>query len=161
MAAPAPVTRVEPPEPPLVRGHSTLVTIGNDPDACYWEKTATGPGIEGGDMIDTKTMWAVKWRQKAARALQEMMPLEFTAAYHPSIYDLLHTVLINVECVITKLFSNGDTLAAYGALTTFEADEDNEEDQPIANGTIGWTSTDPDTGEEEDPVYTPAGTGTP
>lgn len=153
MAAPTPTARQTPTGIKLDDGHSTLVTIGSDPDCSFWEKTVTPPGLDGGDPVETTTMHNDVWRTMAPRKLKTLTDLTTTAAYDPVIYTQL-VGRINEETTITVTFPDGSTLAFYGYLRSFIPDEVSEGEQPTATATITPTNQDPTTGAEEAPVLT-------
>lgn len=141
MAAPAPTVRSTPAGIPLRDGHSTKVTFAADPDVSLWEKTVQPPGVDGGDPIDTKTMFNVDWETFAARQLKKLTDVVFTAAYDPNCLNQL-VELTNVETTITITFPDGTTWAAYGWLRTAEFDPNEEGTMPTGTFTITLSNTD-------------------
>ncbi len=152
MAAPAAVARVYPTGIRLKDGYQTLITIGADPDASFWEKTVKPPSLDGREKIDTTTMHNDRWVTNAARQLIEMGDVTGKASYDPNVFVLFLQIL-NVETTITITFPDGSTLAFYGYLQKFEFDELAEGTNPEASYTVVVTNEDPTTGEEEDPVF--------
>lgn len=152
--APTPVARTDPAGTKLDDGYRTLVAFTADPDASFWEKSITPPGMDGGDEIDTTTMHNDTYRTKAPRALVTMTPFSMTVAYDPALYTSILT-LINIPTTVTVHYPNGGSLAFYGYLRAFEPDALVEGTQPEATITVVPTNQDPTTGDEEDPVYTP------
>lgn len=157
MPPPVPGTRQAPTGTRMDEGHQTLVSFAADPDASYWEKTVTPPGVDGGDPVDTTTMHNVDWRTKNPRVLAEMTEFSFTAAYDPA-FILTILAILNVKTTVTVHYPNGGRLAFFGFLRGFEADSIEEGAQPEATATVVPTNQDPTTGAEQAPVYDPPGT---
>lgn len=153
MAAPVATARGTPSGIKLDDGYQTLVTIGTDATASFWEKTVNPPGLDGGDAIDTTTMHNTTYRTFAPRQLITMTEMSCKGAYDPNVYTTFLS-LINVETTITVTFPDGSTLAFYGFLRNFEPDELSEGTQPEATFTIQPTNQDPTTGVEEAAVFT-------
>lgn len=151
MAAPVPANRSDPAGIKLDDGYRTLVAFTADPDASFWEKSITPPGLDGGEEIDTTTMHNDTWRSMAPRALKTMTPFSMTAAYDPVIYSTLVS-LINIETTVTIHFPDGSKLAFFGFLKSVEPGELVEGTQPEITVNVVPTNADPTTGEEEDPV---------
>ena len=156
MTAPVASVRVNPQGIKLDDGFPTFIVFAADPDVSLWEKTVKPPGLDGGDPIDTTTMLNDNLRTFASRSLKTMTPMTTTMAYDPKVFSQLLT-LINVETTITVRFPNGDTLAFYGYLRSFEPNEISEGEQPTASVTIQPTNQDPTTGNEENFVLTLSG----
>lgn len=155
MAAPVATARQDPVGIKMDDGYRTLVSFAVDPDASFWEKSITPPGLDGGDEIDTTTMHNDVWRSMAPRALITMTPFQMTVAYDPNVYNLFLSI-INVETTVTVWFPDGSTLAFYGFLKSFEPGELVEGTQPEATVNVVPTNADPTTGAEEAPVLTSA-----
>lgn len=151
MAAPTATARQTPGGIPLRDGHPTFITFAADPDISLWEKSVTPPGIDGGDPVDTVTFHNDVWRTMASRSLKTLTEASFSAAYDPAIYTQILNIC-NVETSVTVTFSDGSTLAFWGYLQSFEADEITEGEQPTGTATIVATNTDPANGAEADPV---------
>lgn len=145
MAAPTTSTRVTPVGTALENGYSSKITFATDTDISFWEKTVQPPGVEGGEPIETTTMYNTTWRSYAAQALKTLTPLTCTVAYDPVVYDQI-IALINVNGAITCLFPNNDTLDFYGFLQNFEPAELAEGTHPEATITITPTNVDPSDG---------------
>lgn len=141
MAAPTPSARVAPVGIKLKDGFSALITLAADTDVSFWEKTVKPPGIDGGDSIEQTTMHSTTWRTFAARSLKTLTEMTCKAAYDPAVYTQLVS-LINVPTTVTVRFSDGSTLAFYGYLKMFDADEMSEGTQPEATCTIVPTNFD-------------------
>jgi len=155
MTAPTPTARVTPDGIKIDDGHSTLVTFAADTDISFWEKSVTPPGQDGGDENDTTTMHNVTYRTRSPRKLKTLTEMQMTAAYDAKVIDQI-TSLINVETTVTITYPNGDTLAFFGFLKSFEPDALEEGSQPEATVTVVPTNQDPATGAEESPVFTAA-----
>lgn len=150
---PTPSERPTPLGIKLDDGYQTLVTIAADTDISFWEKTATPPGVDGGDAIETTTMHNTVWRQMASRALRTLTEMTVTAAYDPDVYDEIQAVT-NLETTITVTFPDGSTLAFYGYVRSTEFGELAEGTQPEMTVTIQPTNTDPNDRTEQAPVMT-------
>lgn len=137
-------------------GFPTKIAFAADPDVSLWEKTVKPPGMDGGDAIETTTMWNSQVRTFASRALITLTESSFQAAYDPKVYDQI-LALINVETLITVHFSDGTKLDFYGFLRTFEPGDISEGEQPTAQCSITPTNTNPSTGAESLPNYLLAG----
>lgn len=159
MAAPAATPRGTPTGIKLKDGYSTKVTLSLNTTIELWEKTVKPPGIDGGDAIQQTTMHNTTWRTFASRGLLTLTEHTFKAAYDPSIYTSILS-MINVQKVgtsaqvITVTFPDGSTLAFYGYVKMFEPDEHQEGTQPEATVTITPTNYDPVNNVEAAPVLT-------
>lgn len=151
MPAPTPTARQTPTGQKMDDGFSTKITFAADPDVALWEKSITPPGLDGGDPIDTTTMFNTDLRTKALRQLMEMKESSFTAAYRAGTLPQL-IALINVLTVITLTFPNGKTWAFWGGLTKFEPGPLEEGTFPEATCTIAPTNEDT-AGNEQLPAY--------
>jgi hypothetical protein len=150
MAAPTPTTRQTPTGIRLTDGFSTKFCPKSNPTISFWESTVTPPGIDGGDEIDTTTMHNTTWRTRDSRALRTLTEAQCKAAYDPVIYtDILTLVNLNDEWTVR--FPDGSTLAFWGFLKTFEPDEVQEGEMPMATVTICPTNMD-NSGAEQAPV---------
>lgn len=151
MAAPTPTARLESGFAPLGDGFSTKVTFAADPNVSLWEKTVQPPGMDGGDPVDTTTMFNGTYRTMRPRSLITLTEHKFTAAYDPVIYiELL--ALVNVETTITVTFPDASTIAFYGYLKAFEPSDIEEGTQPEGDVTIVPTNWDATNSTEEGPV---------
>lgn len=158
--APTPTARVTPDGTKLKDGYQTLFTFEDAPDVALWEKTVKPFGLDGGDMIDITTMHNETLRTFWPRSLITLTEGSFTAAYDPAVVQTLISDVLNVPQAITAHYPDGSSDTFYGALTKFERGDHKEGEFPEATCTVVPTNTDPDTDEEELPVYTPPGTGT-
>ena len=155
-AAPTPTTRVTPTGQPMRDGFGTwgtLITFASDANVTFWEKGVQPPGIDGGDNIEASTMHNVNWRTFGVPGLKTLTDGSTRVAYDPSVFDEI-VALINVEDTITVTFPNGDTLAFYGRLRSFEPDELVEGSQPEATANFAPTNWDATNNVEAAPVFT-------
>lgn len=143
MAAPDPVARQDPSDNgiKLADGFPTKVALTSDPIIEFWEKTVQPPGIDGGDPIETSTMFNTTWRTMSPRQLKTLTDISIVAAYDPDVYDQIDARL-NVETTITVTFPDSSTLAFFGYLRLFEPQDMEEGSQPEANITITPTNWD-------------------
>ena len=158
MAAPTPGTRLEPIGERLKRGYRILINIQGDENINFWEMTVKPPGLDGGPPIDTTTQWNDVYRTMVPEALVTMTDMTFKAAYDPEVYDSV-VATINKERIITVPFPDTSSICFYGFLQKFEPSDASEKEMPTSSVTITPTNQDPNTGDEEPPVYTPP-TGT-
>lgn len=142
MAAPAATARTTPVGIKLEDGFSTKITFSRDPDVSFWEISVTPPGWEGGDPIDTTTMFNSVFRTKAARNLKEQTEASATVAYDPQVKTQIQE-LLNAEGTVTVHYPDGSSEAFYGYLKTFEHQENSEGEFPQADITIVPTQWDP------------------
>lgn len=99
---PTPTPRVKPVgEIPMEANHRIMLTHSAAPDLPLWEVSITPPGLEGGEAVDMTNQFAEKFRQKAARVLQELTDGKLTALYCPGTLRQLSDTIINVEGIIT------------------------------------------------------------
>lgn len=136
-------------------GHSTKIAFSQSPTIAFWERTVKPLGFEGGDPIDTVTMFNEVFRTKAPRQLIDTTDVTGTAAYDPAILDMILAVL-QINDWWTIEFPNGATWDFVGALRTFDPPEHTEGEFPLASFTI--TVTNQINGVETAPVYTPPAT---
>lgn len=153
MAAPTPTPRGTPTGIPLRDGYQALITFAASATICFWEKSVTPPGIDGGEPVDATTMHNVTWRVRRPRYLKTLTPMTTRVAYDPALYDDILS-LCNVETTVTVSFTDGSTLAFYGFLQKFEPGEMVEGTQPEGSITIIPTNWDPVNAVEAAPVMT-------
>jgi hypothetical protein len=149
MAAPATTARQTPAGIKLKNGFSSKVAFAADPDVSLWEIAVKPPGMDGGDAINTTTMFNSVFRTFAAGELKTMTDMTFRFAYDPNVITQLDD-LINVETAITVHFPDGTTWAFF--LRSCEFDELQDNVFPTGNATVTCTNSDPITGAEEGPV---------
>lgn len=140
----------------LKDGYRSLVTFDADPDVSLFEMSVKPPGLDGGDKVDNTTFWNDTVRTYAARQLKEMTDGSMTCGYDPKVYTQL-LALINVETLVTVLFSDSSRIEFYGFLKNAEPNELKEGEFPTLSCTICCTNTHPTTGAEVVPVYYPSG----
>ena len=153
MAAPVPGAKGIPAGARLRDGFRTTIAFAIAPTASIWEVGVKPPGRDGGDPVQTSTMLNNAYHTFGARYLVKTDPMTGTFAYDPVVYNTMIGIL-NFETTITVTFPDGSTVAMYGWLSKFEPTELKEGEFPTASCTIVSSCTDPNTGEEEPPVYT-------
>lgn len=158
MAAPVTTGRIDPsgiaiPEIALEDGYSSKIAFAIDPDVALFEKTVTPPAIDGGDPIDTTTMFNVTWRTFLPRALKTLDEVTLTCAYDPVCYTQLLS-LININGSITVEFADGTTLDFWGFMRRFEPQQLVEGTHPEANVTIRPSNWDSALNVEAGPALT-------
>lgn len=159
MAAPSATVRSTPAGRKLEDGYQSLITFSADTDVAFWEKTVQPPGYDGGEKIDQTTQHNTTFKTASPQALIEVTDGQITAAYDPRVIPQIQA-LINVECTITVLFPNGDTLAYFGYLQKFEPNELTPGEQPECTITIVATNKDSSGAEQAPVLVEAAGTGT-
>lgn len=133
-------------------GHPTLIQFSLDPDVKLWEKTIKPPGLDAGGPNDTTTMRNIRWRTRQPKKLITMTPLTGTFAYDPVVYDELEAML-GINQLLTVLFADGSSVAAWGWLDKFEPGDSAEGGQPTASVTVEFSNQN-DSQVETGPVYT-------
>lgn len=151
MAAPSATARVTPPGFHMKDGFRFLIAFAADPDILLWEKSASPPGFDGGDLIDTTTQHNGTWRIMRTRSLITMTEMSGRCAYHPLVYPQIQA-LINVETTVTFHWPTGNYTAFYGALRVFEPDEMSEGEHPEASYTVSPINFDPTNRVEAGPL---------
>jgi len=144
MANPAPTARVDPTSITVIKmddGYQTLITFAGDANISFWEKAVTPPGFDGGDAIETTTMFNTTYRTFGPRGLYTLTEASMTVAWDPVCYTEV-VAIINVEDTITVTFPDGTTLAFFGYLKNFDPSEFVEGTQPEASITIQPTNFD-------------------
>jgi hypothetical protein len=161
MGSPPVVTaRGTPSKQRMKDGYKTLIANSLVPTVAFWEREVTPPGADGGEMIDTTTMFNTIWKQFAPRALVTLTPVKVTAGYNDSLTTAITGSLLNKECSWTVHFPSGSTLAFYGFLRMFTPAALVEGTFPTAEIEIVPTNTDPSDGSEAAPVFAAAGSDT-
>lgn len=151
MTAPAPTVRATPNGRKLKTGFKSLITFARVPDLAIFEMAVTPPGFDGKEPVDTTTMHNTVWDTMAPRKLVKMTNIKGKCAYDPKVWSDILSCL-NIEDTITKRWSDGSTIAAFGFLNKFDPDEESEDKMPTASFEIVITNTDPTTGAEQAPV---------
>lgn len=157
MAAPSAGTRSTPAGIRLRDGFATKICFTADTDVSLWEISVSPPGADGGDAVDTTTMWNTTYRTKYPRTLKEITDSSFTAAYDPTVLTQI-IALVNVATTVTVIFPDGSTWAFFGYLRSFEPDEITEGEMPTATVNIVATNTDTSFAEQAPAVSSVAGT---
>jgi len=160
---PPPTPSAPPFTPPtgikLGDGYQTLMIfkVGTSPAVIsFFDMTIKPPGLDGGDPVQTSTMWNTKWHTMQPRVLVKATESTATAAYDPIVYQNILAVL-SVEATITIKFPDDSTVCFYGYLAKFEPGELKEGEMPTATITVAVTNTDPTDGSEQPPVFTASG----
>ena len=86
-----------------------------------------------------------------ARSLKTLTPVSTTATYDPDVYNEIESA-INVETTITVTFADGSTIAFFGYLQNFEANEVSEGEDPECTITFQPTNWDPAANVEAGPT---------
>lgn len=152
---PSATARTDPSGVMLRNGYQSHITFAEDPDVDLWERQVTPPGSDGGDPVDTTTMFNETVHTKSPQALIEHLDGGIVAGYDPNVLDQLMD-LINVETVITVTFPDGTTWAMYGFLRSVEFNELANGVLPEATCVFVITNTDPSDGTEQEPVFAEA-----
>jgi hypothetical protein len=156
MAAPATdLVRIDPSDLGirLDDGFSTKILIGANLSILLWDKSSQPPGVDGGDEIETTTMFNLEYRTFAPRRLKTLSPVELTCAYEPGVYAVNEIMaIINQNTTINVVFSDGSVLGFFGYLKVFTPQTVEEGSQPEANCTIVPTNWDPDNNVEAGPA---------
>lgn len=161
MTAPVATARVAPGGVKLENAHATKISFALDPDISFFEKSVTPPGIDGGDAIDTTTMFNSALRTKALRALADITNGQCTVAYDPAVTTQI-LAIVNKPTTVTIAFPTLGTWALFGGLKSFTPGElGGDGNFPEATVEFIITNTDPTDGSEQPPVYTPPVGGAP
>lgn len=160
MAAPTVTARSTPSLKRMLDGYRTTIANSLVPAVAFWEREVTPPGADGGEMIDTTTMFNNKWRQMAARSLVTLTPVKVTAGYNDSLTTSIVSNLLGKPCSWTVHFPSGSTLSFFGVLRIFTPAALVEGTFPTAEIEIAPTNTDPSDGSEAGPAFAAAGSDT-
>lgn len=153
MAVPATTTRVTPAGIKLDEGHSITIAFARDPNVSFWEMTVQPPLLDGQDPLDTTNQHNILYTTKAARALLDIGPSNFTAFYDPDVWDEGRE-LINQNGDVTIAYPDGSTLDFFGYLRSIEKQALEKGTTPTLNGVIVVTNWDPVNNVEQGPVLT-------
>lgn len=163
MAAPTPGTRPTSPSGyKMPDGFSSVIGFKNRPGISLWIQTVKFAGIDGGEKINTTTMFNVAVRTFAARQLKTLDDVTFKAAFDPDILvtsgpNSIWAAINDDSETITEFWPEGSTRAYYAYLQKMAAPEMKEGEFPTADFTITVTNWDKANQTEAIPVFTPAG----
>ena len=115
----------------MPEGHSTTIEFSDFPNISFWEKTVTPPGMEGGEPIDTTTMYNEAVKTKWPQTLIEITGMAVTAAYKPELINECYEAM-NYHQVITITFPTTGTASDYGWLRNFKPNRMETGTQPTA-----------------------------
>jgi len=122
----------------LKDGFSTTISVAG---TTFIEKTLTPPGISAGGAIDTTNMRSTAWRTKRPKSILELLDSGISVQWDPAAYTAIKADLgVNQEIIVT--FPDGDILAFYGWIDTFDPGEMQEGEEPLADVTIIASNTD-------------------
>ena len=102
----------------LQDGFATQIAFAIDPDIEFWERSVTPPEYDGGDPIETATMFNSAFRTKAPRKLISVGDVSIVAVYDPVLYEQ-GKAIINVETTVNVIFPDGSVLGFFGYLRSF------------------------------------------
>lgn len=161
MSAPTPTARLAPPGTKLEDPFPTTVAISGSANINLWELSVKPPGVDGGDGIDTSTMFNTVYHTMSPRVLKKITDCTGKHAYDPAVLPDIVAV-INQPRSITVHFSTGQTWTFWGYLKSFTpSDNARVGSMPEADTVFVVTNEDPTTKTEEAPIYQAAsGTGT-
>lgn len=152
MAAPTPTVRTLPTGTKPPEGFPVLVTFSLNPGMWFWEKTSKPFGLDNGEPIDQTTQFNTRWETMGPRALIKSKQLNSKGTYDPDIYPQI-IPMIGVPQTITHKYPNGSTIAFYGYIKEFDADETEIGKQPEANIVYQPTNYDTVNQVEAGPAY--------
>ena len=115
----------------MPEGFSTKIDFADTPQLSFWEKTVTPPGMEGGEPIDTTTMYNTLVKSKWPQTLVEITGMSLTASFLPDLINEAYAA-VNVLQVITITFPNNGTASDYGWLRNFKPNRFEIGAQPTA-----------------------------
>lgn len=157
MSAPVATARGTPSGLKMKDGYRALITFASNPTVGLWEKTVKPPGFDGGDKIDTTTMFNDDLRTFEPRQLITMTPGGATCAYDPGVLSAIMS-LINRKDTITVRFTDGTTWAFFGFLKSFTPGDMSEGAMPEATVEIEPTNKDSSDVEQLPVVVSVTGT---
>lgn len=157
MAAPTVTVRLTPSGIYLQDGHGggafgSKIAFSEDPDVSLWEMEPSLPGIDGGEPVNTTTMWNVLWRTMQSRALKTMTPFDCRCAYDPAVYTQLNTLINKRTGSVTNSLPDGSTISYWGYLQKIAFDSLKEGEMPTCTITIVPTNFDPGNKVEAGPL---------
>ena len=138
----------------LPDGYRTTIAFALKPAISFWETSSMPPGFDGGEAIQTSTMFNNQWHTFWPRSLIKSSEVKGKAAYDPDMYADIES-LVNKNGSITVHLPSGDQVSFYGWLQKIDFEELEEGKFPMLNYTIFVSNTD-NAQNEEGPVYTAA-----
>lgn len=133
-------------------GFPTTLTLTENPNVKFWEKSITPPSLKGGGANDTTTMRNTRVRTKAPRKLLDVGDVAFTAAYDPAVYDdALEMMQVNQLAVIN--WPDGSAEKVWGWLDSFEPGELTTEGKQPESDWVFIVSNQDNDGDEVLPEY--------
>jgi hypothetical protein len=122
-------------------GFPVKITLASLMGASLWNKDLKPVGLDGGEPIDTTTMYNSELHTYAPRILVKATAVDLNCTYLASSYSAILAQL-NVNQEITITFPDESTLVFWGWLQKFEPSDMKEGDQPMAKVTIFPSFTD-------------------
>lgn len=141
-------------------GFVSKITFDADPDVSLFERSVTPLGMDGGDAVDTTTMWNATVRTKSSRGLVDTTNGKIQAGYDPRVLAQILN-LINVETRITYLLPDGSRWILYGYLKSAIPNALEEGQFPMMDCEIVHTNVNPSNGAEVLPHYYALGSSEP
>lgn len=156
MAAPATTARVESSGLKQVAGFSTQIAFSLDANVAFWEQEVQPPGYDGGDKIETSTMFNTLYETFSPRTLIEITDTSVVAAYDPLVFTEIVSLINKAipDGAVTVHFPDGSTLDFFGYLKSFIPQALVKGEQPKADIVIVCTNWDPTNSLEVGPVMT-------
>jgi len=114
-------------------------------------ESATPPGVDGGDKIDTTTLSNTNVKTGAPPDLKEITAGSATCSYDPEMLTEAMSA-VNVNNLITYTFNNGDSWSFWGYLKSFTPGENATGEKPTADIEIEVTNVN-DSDVETVPVF--------
>ena len=159
MAAPGVTARITPTGFKMPDGYQTTYAFALNPAVQVWEQIVTPASQDGGEAIDTTTMFSAKYRTKDHQSLVDIMDAEVEAMYDPIMWiELLN--MLNITQAITEHYPNHATLAYWGFLRKVQKMPMEIGKPPKCKLTITVSNWDPINFVEAGPVFTDS-SGTP
>lgn len=136
-------------------GYQAFHAFAVDDSISLWEKTVTPPGFDGGERVDTTTMYNETVRTYHSRYLIDISGAKMQCAYDPKVYNQI-TAIVNVNGLISTHFPDGSRLDWYGYLQKAQPSALAEGEFPMMDVEIVSTNVD-GSGNEVVPHYYPSG----
>ncbi len=165
MAAPTPSAKPTSPTGfKMPDGYRTLVVSKNHPLLQIWIQSIKPGGVDGGEKINTTTMYNNAWRTFAARSLRTKEDTVMKGAFDPDILrsgdaNNINAAINDPNDTITEFYPDGSSQCFYGYYQKMGAPEFKEGEFPVAEFTIVATNWDGQNQVEAGPFFT-AATGT-